>query len=53
MFDSCYLFVIGGLLGLGVQKLFKGFAASNQEAVGEAKKKAEAKAIEFINRMLK
>jgi hypothetical protein len=53
MFDSCYLFVIGGLLGLGVQKLLQGFAAQNPDAVGEAKKKAEAKAIEFINRILK
>lgn len=52
-FETCYLFVMGGLMGLVVQRLFRGFTASNPEAVADAKKKAEVKAIEFINRILK
>lgn len=55
MFDghTFYLFVLGGLIAMGIKALLKNFAASNQDGVEQVKKQAEAKAIDFINRILK
>jgi hypothetical protein len=52
-FHTCELFVIGGLMFMGIKALLKNFAASNPEAVDDVKKRAEAKAIDLINRILK
>ena len=52
-FDYCYTFVLGGLMFMGIKALLRNFAASNPEAVDDVKKRAEAKAIDLIDRVLK
>jgi hypothetical protein len=46
-------FLTGCIVGFGVNSFFHSFAANYPEAVAAMKAKAEAKAIEFINRILK
>jgi len=47
------LFIIGCLGVIGIKWLWQKFAESSPEAVDAAKKRAEEKAIDLINRWLK
>jgi hypothetical protein len=51
--DAGKLFLIGCMVVLAIKELLERFAARNPEAVEGVKKKAEGKAIDVINRILK
>ena len=46
-------FLVACMAILAIREVVKKFAASNPEAVDDVKKRAEAKAINLINRILK
>ena len=48
-----FSFMTGCVVGFGINSFLKSFAASYPETVAAMKTKAEAKAIDLINRILK